>query len=85
MARGEHPDWEILSVTFETKVQDVEKRFSLPKEIAAMLGVANRDYLNVSIDGVTTTTEKMQLVSDVEILDGRLTSGNKIRVTVSRI
>ncbi len=84
MARGKHPDWQVLKVEFETYVQDVDQRFSLPQDIADLLKVKPLDWVRVSVDGtVRIAEETMQLVSGLEICDERLQRSERIRVQVS--
>ena len=85
MARGKKPKIRVLSVIFETEVQDVERRFSLPSRIAKLLGVGAKDYVMLAIAGPDEIEEdeRRKLVSSVEILDQRLKPGEKIRVRVS--
>jgi hypothetical protein len=69
--RGKNSEVGVLSVIFDTEVQDVERRFSLPGQMAKLLGVGSKDYVMLAIAGTDGIgeDERRKLVSGVEILD----------------
>jgi hypothetical protein len=75
MPRGKRPNWRILSVAFETSLQDAgQLRFSIPNEIAQLLGIKkSRKRLRLSIRALSR-----RVVYDAP---KTLTSGKKITGT----
>jgi hypothetical protein len=87
MAQGKRPNWRILSVSFETTVQDGAARFSVPEGVRKLFKVKRGDHLQISMKTETGTRiprEARVLTSGSELLDARLNPGEKIRVRVSR-
>lgn len=72
MPRGKRPHWRILSVAFETSLQDAgQLRFSIPNEMAQSLGIKrSKKRLALSI----------KILSGGVVYDARktLTSGKEI-------
>ncbi len=97
MPRGKRPKWGIVSidaVTFETELQQSKRqlRFSIPKEVARMLGAArSKKKLRLRIrHGRTSIWDDLKfLTSGTEItgagMKGLLKAGDRIKVQVSRV
>jgi len=94
MPRGKRPNWRILSVAFETSLQDAgQLRFSIPNEIAQLLGIKrSKKRLALSIktlSGGVVYDARKTLTSGKEITGAGmkkfgLQTGQRIRVQVSR-
>jgi len=94
MPRGKRPHWRILSVAFETSLQDAgQLRFSIPKEIAQLLGIKrSKKRLALSIktlSGGVVYDARKTLTSGKEVTGAGmkksgLKTGQRIRVQVSR-
>jgi hypothetical protein len=94
MPRGKRPHWRILSVAFETSLQDAgQLRFSIPNEIAQLIGIKrSKKRLALSIktlSGGVVYDARKTLTSGKEITGAGmkkfgLQTGQRIRVQVSR-
>jgi hypothetical protein len=94
MPRGKRPNWRILSVAFETSLQDAgQLRFSIPGGIAQLLGIKkSKKRLHLSIKTPANSVvydARKTLTSGKEITGAGmkkfgLQPGHRIRVQVSR-
>jgi hypothetical protein len=95
LAKGKRPLWGIVSIdalTFETELQHSKKqlRFSIPKEVARLIGVGrSKKRLNLRIHHKRRLVfdRPKLLTSGTEITGAAkgLSAGDRIRVQVSRL